>query len=809
MLLMSQLLEKLSPPYLKVGTISTGASDWNIEFEPFSDSEHSNGYLVNFDIPYDSETKVLKGDKGDKGEPATIQIGSVTAGANYSVKNSGTKNNAILDFVLPRGNKGDRGEQGPKGETGPRGEKGDTGPAGTAAVIKVGSISYSKDGLAHITARQPELRGGKLETQLDFQFPEHILDKKDGKDGIDGKSATVKIGKVVSGEVATVTNVGDDNDAVLNFILPRGSQGPKGDIGATGPAGRDGKDGKDGKDGRDGKDGDDCALFPDVRIGEVKTAAPGSKAEVFANITKDGRIVRLDFSIPRGADGASGQDGETIGGNFASVSVGRVSSGNFPSVTNVGTPEDAVFDFVLPKGDKGERGPIGLTGDKGEKGDKGDKGDKGEKGDIGATGPVGPTGAAASIQIGNVTTGEIPGVYNSGDESNAILNFILPKNNNESSSSNIDASKVYFSDRQTLQDKLDRQLLGGALFSNSINVETLASNTNAGAELTGAGTPQDPYTLNLKLPRGAKGDKGDEGKAATIKIGTVKQSGNTLMVTNSGNAQAAVLNFTFPLSWGGTSGSASVSTVSGIQPTNAGTGFVGSQSLPFENGAFNHLRVAGKGVRQYEIFTTGGKFIVPAGTTKIYVTACGGGGGGAFGSGGGGAEAIYHQTYNVTPGDEINISVGAGGSGYSRTIYNGSLNSNYSGSNGGSTTVGTLITLNGGKGATANFTNGSQFYGGNAGGKGGTNGGMLVNSYSNKEKTDENWIGGQGGGTLFGTGGSGGYFKSWDVGSKCNGSSGVGFGSGGGGAGLFAKNGNWYSTTAGSGAPGIVIIEWE
>lgn len=60
--------------------------------------------------------------KGDQGEAATIEIGTVTAsepGSTPSVTNTGTAQDAVLDFVLPRG------EQGPKGDTGPAGKDGD------------------------------------------------------------------------------------------------------------------------------------------------------------------------------------------------------------------------------------------------------------------------------------------------------------------------------------------------------------------------------------------------------------------------------------------------------------------------------------------------------------------------------------------------------------------------------------------------------------------------------------------------------------------------------------------------------------
>ena len=49
---------------------------------------------------------------------------------------------------------------------------------------------------------------------------------------------------------------------------------------------------------------------------------------------------------------------------------------------------------------------------------------------MGETGPEGPTGPAATIQIGSVTTGD-PGteaqVTNSGDENNAIFDFVIPR----------------------------------------------------------------------------------------------------------------------------------------------------------------------------------------------------------------------------------------------------------------------------------------------------------------------------------------------------------------------------------------------
>ena len=56
--------------------------------------------------PASVNIKGAKGDKGDKGTAATIEVGTVitgAAGSSASVVNRGDANNAILDFILPKG----------------------------------------------------------------------------------------------------------------------------------------------------------------------------------------------------------------------------------------------------------------------------------------------------------------------------------------------------------------------------------------------------------------------------------------------------------------------------------------------------------------------------------------------------------------------------------------------------------------------------------------------------------------------------------------------------------------------------------
>ena len=44
-----------------------------------------------------------------------------------------------------------------------------------------------------------------------------------GGTGTPGRAATIAVGTVVSGNTASVTNVGTSNDAVFNFVLPKGT----------------------------------------------------------------------------------------------------------------------------------------------------------------------------------------------------------------------------------------------------------------------------------------------------------------------------------------------------------------------------------------------------------------------------------------------------------------------------------------------------------------------------------------------------------------------------------------------------------
>lgn len=129
---------------------------------------------------------------------------------------------------------------------------------------------------------------------------------KDGVDGApgvagkDGTSATIRVGTVstgAAGSSAQVTNGGTESAAVLDFVIPRGADG------APGKDGADGAPGSDGAPGAAGKDGTSAT----IRVGTVTTGAAGSSAQVTNGGTENAAV--LNFVIPRGADGAPGKDG--------------------------------------------------------------------------------------------------------------------------------------------------------------------------------------------------------------------------------------------------------------------------------------------------------------------------------------------------------------------------------------------------------------------------------------------------------------------------------------------------------------------
>ena len=99
----------------------------------------------------------------------------------------------------PAGPQGPIGPQGPQGEPGPRGLTGAQGPVGPAGI----QGPVGPQGPIGATGAQ-------------------------GPAGADGNAATVTVGTTTTGDPGTpasVTNVGTENAAILNFVIPAGEPG--------------------------------------------------------------------------------------------------------------------------------------------------------------------------------------------------------------------------------------------------------------------------------------------------------------------------------------------------------------------------------------------------------------------------------------------------------------------------------------------------------------------------------------------------------------------------------------------------------
>ena len=352
----------------------------------------------------------IQGVKGDTGTPATVRIGTVetgAAGTSASVANSGTASAAVFDFIIPKGDKGatgDRGPQGLQGAQGLRGEKGEKGDQGTGVTIK-----GKYDSLSALMAAHPTGKGG------------------------DAYMVGVNLYAWSGTEWIDCGNI----------------QGPKGERGEQGPQGLQGAKGDKGEKGEKG-DAFTYNDFTEEQLARLKGAKgdkgdvgpQGLRGEKGEQGVKGEQGLKGDTG-PKGETGEQGAKGDT--GTPATIKVGTVktgAAGTSVTVSNSGTASAAVFDFVIPRGDKGDTGPQGLqgiqgaTGATGPQGERGPRGLQGERGLQGLQGPkgndgaAGAAGAAATIKVGVVTTGAAgtaAKVTNSGTTSAAVLDFVIPQ----------------------------------------------------------------------------------------------------------------------------------------------------------------------------------------------------------------------------------------------------------------------------------------------------------------------------------------------------------------------------------------------
>lgn len=100
----------------------------------------------------------------------------------------------------------------------------------------------------------------------------------------------------------------------------------------------------------------------------------------------------IRYQCIQGPPGPKGDKGDP---GFATITIGETitaDAGTNATVMNVGTEQNVILNFVIPKGMDGQIGPIGPKGETGDKGETGAQGEQGIPGEIGPTGPKGDKG---------------------------------------------------------------------------------------------------------------------------------------------------------------------------------------------------------------------------------------------------------------------------------------------------------------------------------------------------------------------------------------------------------------------------------
>jgi hypothetical protein len=239
------------------------------------------------------------------------------------------------------------------------------------------------------------------------------------------------------------------------------------------------------------------------------------------------------------------------------------------------------------------------------------------------------------------------------------------------------------------------------------------------------------------------------------------------------------------------------------------------------------------GSPRVKTLTGSGTVTVPGGVYVLYVSMVAAGGSGAAANhtgiavvaatGGGSGEAFIRYPLEVSPGDEINYSIGTGGA---TVALIGNVTASSNGYDGGDTTFGSLTAAggSGGNGATANSAASSDddlletnrlIYDGFARYAANpsdavVSGAQVITGWSygrykhGAYSTVNNYTDASGGApSPFGSGGNAatGYEEAATA------SAGTGYGSGGGGA-AVANSSAEDIATSGAGADGTIILEW-
>ena len=272
----------------------------------------------------------------------------------------------------------------------------------------------------------------------------------------------------------------------------------------------------------------------------------------------------------------------------SSITVGTVISGTIPSVTNVGTDHDAIFDFVLAEGDKGDAAIITVN----------------------SVETLAPGESATAENVGTLYAA----VLNFGIPAGSVIHrtVIIPDNSigrdGDWAFSTSSTSNVYFktagvwslvNSNKGIQGETGPAIVSGAFVGNDLvftkDDASTVTITGAATLLKGVKGDTGDKTIiysTVNIPSNSLGNNGDwafstavgsnvyfkaagvwslvnsnrgaqgvQGDSGTITIGTVTTlaPGSSVTVTNVGTAENAILNIGIPAGHDGTDGKGVVS----------------------------------------------------------------------------------------------------------------------------------------------------------------------------------------------------------------------------------------------------------
>lgn len=244
---------------------------------------------------------------------------------------------------------------------------GEKGEPGKAATITIGNVESGDEA-------KVENVGSNTNAIFNMTFPK----------GNKGDAATIQVGTIRSGDTPSVTNRGTSSEAIFDFTLPKGEKGETGqginilgeydtlsDLQTAHPTGNPGNAYMVGTTNPKDLyiwDVDNSRWANQGALQGVK-GDKGDAGSITIGVVTEGETMKVEnvgtsedaifnFTLKKGGKGDKGDSG--------TIAVGVVTSGDEASVTNVGTPESAIFDFVIPRGEKGERGnPTTINGKEG------------------------------------------------------------------------------------------------------------------------------------------------------------------------------------------------------------------------------------------------------------------------------------------------------------------------------------------------------------------------------------------------------------------------------------------------------------